>query len=114
MDSKEKSDTSFENEFEDRINSMTLDDLRAEREHLREMGAMSGDEIAEQYAEEWNKKSDADVMDEFLDAFDKKELQQIRDIVTQPQDDTEEWPEGADDTGEKPPQLTLKMRPKTR
>jgi len=99
-----------EDKFEDRINSMTLADLKEERERLLEMGAMNGDEIAEQYAGAWEKQGDQDATDRFLSNFDKEGLTQLRQAIVDTGNGSGESAEGTDDTDDEPPQLKLTMK----
>jgi hypothetical protein len=100
----------YEAEFEDRINSMSLADLKEERERLLEMGAMSGDEIAEQYESACEGQEEQDATDRLLSNFDKDELIQMRDVLSDLNDGSGENTEVADDTDDKPPQLKLTMK----
>ena len=51
LDDIENTGISVEENFAKRIESISLDELKAERERLIELGALDGDEIARRYAE---------------------------------------------------------------
>lgn len=71
----------FEQSFAQRINSMSLEDLNAERERLIELGALDGNEIAERYDAFMADQSKKDEIDKLTNGFDKAELIKMKERV---------------------------------
>lgn len=77
-----EADESFEDNFAQKIDNLSLDELNAEREKLAEMGALDGEEIARGYdafLEEQRKQED---FNSLIDGMDAEQLHILRDKIS--------------------------------
>ena len=81
LDDISNADESFEESFAKRIDSLSLDDLKAERERLIELGALDGDAIAQRYSDFMDDQDIPEVSDDIAFGQDAAELIDDQDTI---------------------------------
>lgn len=100
LDDITDTDESFEESFAKRIDSLSLDDLKVERERLIELGALDGDAIAQRYSDFMDDQADPEVSDETMfesdtpDLNDDQDAMEPDDMKVPKRDSSDLWEDG--------------------
>jgi len=81
LDDITDADETFEESFAKRIDSLSLDDLKAERERLIELGALDGEAISQRYSDFMDDQDIPEVSDDIAFGQDAAELIDDQDTI---------------------------------
>ena len=79
---------SFESSFADKIDNLSLDELKTEREKLIEMGALNGEEIARQYDTFMEAQRKSEDFNYLIDDLSLEQLQQLKGNLIEGNEET--------------------------
>lgn len=75
----EETEEDFENSFAEKINKLSLNELKAERENLIKIGALDGNEIAELYDSLKAEKDLKKQLDDITEGFNSDQLESVKE-----------------------------------
>ena len=91
-------------EFEQKIEALSLDELNIEREKLVEMGALDGEELARQYDELIAEQAEQEQFERMTEGLSKAQLEEMKEqLLSENQEMLDIWGmnnDSAEDAGE--------------